>query len=67
MDLGLMRGLVTLAAFITFIGIVIWAWSGARRERFEAAARLALESDDLERHAGATGYRAARPEQESMR
>lgn len=64
MDMGLIRGLVTLAAFIAFIGIVIWAWSAARRERFEAAARLPLENEDLERHGNARA-RGAVPEQES--
>lgn len=63
MDMGLIRSIVTVAAFVTFVGIVIWAWSGARRERFEAAAQLPLEADDLERQAGATGCRPVRPEQ----
>ena len=48
-DLNLARSIVTVAAFVTFVGIVIWAWSGARRERFEAAARLPLEDDEPER------------------
>jgi len=48
-DLNLARSIVTVAAFVTFVGIVIWAWSGARRERFEAAARLPLEDDAPER------------------
>ena len=29
-DLNLARSIVTVAAFVTFVGIVIWAWSGAR-------------------------------------
>lgn len=49
LDLNLARSIVTVAAFATFIGIVIWAWSGARRERFDAAALLPLEEDDLDR------------------
>lgn len=51
-----MRGLVTVAAFATFIGIVLWAWSGARRERFEAAARLPLEDAEAELNAGTAGF-----------
>lgn len=62
MDMGLIRSVVTVAAFVTFVGIVIWAWSGARRERFEAAARLPLEPDDMARAADARGGEAARPE-----
>ena len=48
-DLNFARSIVTVAAFVTFVGIVIWAWSGARRERFDAAAMLPLEEDELER------------------
>jgi len=49
MDLESARSLVTVMAFVTFIGIIAWAWSGARRERFDAAARLPLEDDELAR------------------
>ena len=49
LDLQSARSIVTVMAFVTFIGIVAWAWSGARRERFDAAARLPLEDGDLER------------------
>jgi len=52
-DLNLARSIVTVAAFVTFVGIVIWAWSGARRERFDAAAMLPLEEDELERGSSA--------------
>jgi len=51
-NLTLARSIVTVAAFVTFVGIVIWAWSGARRERFDAAAMLPLEDDELERSGG---------------
>jgi len=53
-DLNLARSIVTVAAFVTFVCIVIWAWSSARRERFEAAARLPLEDDEPERAGGGT-------------
>lgn len=66
-DLSWARSIVTVAAFVTFVGIVIWAWSGARRERFEAAARLPLEGEDLDGYAGASGNAPARQEQESTR
>jgi cytochrome c oxidase cbb3-type subunit 4 len=43
--------------FIVFVGIVIWAWSGHNKARFEAAARIPLDDDDSvdtpeERHNG---------------
>lgn len=56
--MGLARSIVTVLAFVTFIGIVLWAWSGARRERFDAAARLPLEDDELERRSLAHSHPA---------
>ena len=37
----------TVVAMVLFIGIVIWAWSGSRKEDFEQAARLPFEEDEL--------------------
>ena len=45
MDINLLRSIVTVITLITFVGIVIWDWSGRNRARFEEAARLPLESD----------------------
>jgi len=45
MDINLIRSLITVVLFVLFIGIVLWAWSNARRADFEAAARLPLEDD----------------------
>lgn len=45
MDLGTLRGLITLVLMLVFIGIVIWAWSSKRKKDFEEAARLPLEED----------------------
>lgn len=38
----------TVLLLIVFIGIVIWAYSGARKKDFDEAARLALDDDDAE-------------------
>ncbi len=46
MDLELLRPLMTVILFSVFLCIVMWAWSGRQRERFEAAARLPLDDDD---------------------
>lgn len=35
----------TVALSITFVGIVLWAWSGAQKPRFEEAARLPLNDE----------------------
>ena len=36
----------TVVLLITFVGIVIWAFSGKRKKDFEEAARIPLEDDD---------------------
>lgn len=46
MDINDMRSVITVLAFVSFIGIVIWAWSGKRKAAFDEAARLPLEDDD---------------------
>ena len=38
----------TLALLIVFVGIVLWAYSSRRKKDFEAAARLALDEDDVQ-------------------
>lgn len=46
MDITTVRSIVTVVAFLTFLGIVFWAYSSARKSRFDAAARLPFEEDD---------------------
>ncbi|GMV58452.1 MAG: hypothetical protein AMXMBFR72_15590 [Betaproteobacteria bacterium] len=45
MDINDMRSIVTVLAFVTFIGIVWWAYSRHSRQRFEEAARLPFADD----------------------
>mgnify|MGYP000402403114 CR=1 FL=1 len=45
MDINIVRETVTLVCFVIFVGIVLWAWSGDNRERFEEAARLPLDDE----------------------
>jgi len=45
MSAALTHTIWTVLLVIVFVGIVVWAWSGRRRERFEAAARLPLEAE----------------------
>jgi cytochrome c oxidase cbb3-type subunit 4 len=47
MDINTIRSAITVAALITFLGIVAWAWSSRRRADFEAASRLPLDEDDV--------------------
>jgi cytochrome c oxidase cbb3-type subunit IV len=45
MDINDLRAMSTVVAFIVFIGIVCWAWSGRRKQDFAAAAMLAVDDD----------------------
>jgi cytochrome c oxidase cbb3-type subunit 4 len=36
----------TVLLLVVFVGIVIWAYSGARKKDFNEAARLPLDDDD---------------------
>jgi cytochrome c oxidase cbb3-type subunit 4 len=45
MDLGLVRGLLTVTLFLLFLGIWAWSWSRKRQVEFDAAAQLPLEDD----------------------
>ena len=45
MDINLLRSLVTVAGFIGFVGILVWAYLPARKEQFEEAAQLPFLPD----------------------
>lgn len=36
----------SVVLLVVFLGIVCWAWSGARKPAFDAAARLPLDDDE---------------------
>jgi cytochrome c oxidase cbb3-type subunit IV len=44
-SLSLVRSLLTLTLFASFIALWVWAWSARRRGDFDAAANLALHDD----------------------
>ncbi len=46
MTIATIRGLLTLATFVAFMALWIWAWSKNRKADFDAAARLPLEGND---------------------
>jgi cytochrome c oxidase cbb3-type subunit 4 len=52
MNIGTFRGIVTAILLGLFVWLVVWAWSKARRPKFDAAARLPLEEDKDEDEAG---------------
>lgn len=48
MDMEWMRSMMTVVAFATFIGIVLWAWSSRKQRDFDVAARSVLTDDDAD-------------------
>ena len=47
MDIGVIRGLLTVVIFVAFMGIWVWAWSARRKPEFDASAELPLEEDEM--------------------
>jgi cytochrome c oxidase cbb3-type subunit 4 len=45
MDITTLRIAATLASFVTFIGILVWACSRRNKQGFDEAARLPFEQD----------------------
>jgi cytochrome c oxidase cbb3-type subunit 4 len=39
------QSLWTVVAFVFFVAVVIWAWSGRRKKDFDEAARMALDDE----------------------
>ena len=50
MDVGTVRGLLSLVLLLAFLALVAWAWSGRRRADFDEAARLPLSDDPPQNH-----------------
>ena len=46
MDTILFQSIWTVVTFAVFIGIIIWAWSGKRKQAFRDAANLPLEDEE---------------------
>ena len=47
------RSAVTVISMLTFIGIVIWAYSSSRKADFDEAARLPFAEEELNQTEGA--------------
>jgi cytochrome c oxidase cbb3-type subunit 4 len=45
MDIGIVRGLITLSILVLFLGIWAWSWSRKRQAEFDAASQLPLGDD----------------------
>jgi cytochrome c oxidase cbb3-type subunit 4 len=48
MDIMDMRVVITLLSFACFIGIVVWAFSGRQKSRFDEAANLPFADDEMQ-------------------
>ena len=46
MDSSLIQSVWTVVVMVLFVGIVIWAWSGKRKQDFEEAAHLPFDEED---------------------
>ena len=46
MDTSLILSIWTIVVMVLFIGIVLWAWSGKRKQRFDEAANIPFHEDD---------------------
>jgi cytochrome c oxidase cbb3-type subunit 4 len=44
-DINTLRSIATVASFITFIGILVWAYSRRNAADFEEASKLPFEQD----------------------
>ncbi len=47
MDINDLRAVISVLAFVVFIGIVIWAYSRKRKRDFDEAAMLPFTGKDL--------------------
>lgn len=45
MDVMSLRSIATVVSFLTFLGIMVWAWSRHRATDFSEAANLPFEQD----------------------
>jgi cytochrome c oxidase cbb3-type subunit 4 len=48
MDNALIGSIWTVVVMVVFIGIVLWAWSGKRKQHFHEAANIPFNEDRLD-------------------
>ncbi len=46
MDYSIILSIWTVVVMVLFIGIVLWAWSGKRKQRFDDAANIPFNEDE---------------------
>lgn len=55
MSFGLFQGLLTILLMVLFVGIVIWAYSGGQKKRFDEASMLPFAEDAKGKNGGHNG------------
>ena len=45
MDINVLRSIVTVAAFLVFVGILVWACLPSKQAQFDEAAQLPFKSE----------------------
>ncbi len=45
MDINDLRSVFTVVSLLTFVGIVVWAWSKRNQSSFDEAAQLPFKDD----------------------
>jgi cytochrome c oxidase cbb3-type subunit 4 len=45
MDINDLRSVFTVVSLLTFVGIVVWAWSKRNKASFDEAAQLPFKDD----------------------
>jgi cytochrome c oxidase cbb3-type subunit 4 len=63
MDMNDLRSLMTVISLVTFIGIVVWAYSRKNKGRFDEAANVPFVEED-DRHAAAGKPRQRQEEED---
>lgn len=46
MDIGTIQSIWTIIVMVIFVGIVVWAWNGKRKQTFDRASMIPLDDDD---------------------
>jgi cytochrome c oxidase cbb3-type subunit IV len=46
MNIGDLRGLITVLLLVLFVAVWVWTWSRKRKSQFDEAARMPLEDDE---------------------
>ena len=52
MDIGTVRGLITLVLMLAFIGLVFWAYSKRRKADIDEMAQMPLQDDPPKKEQG---------------